>query len=81
MGCRPSDVLSVPAPAGVVASGALQKPAGAESAFNGAKAQLFSAAAGESYSSLLEWSGLLTDEFTFSGFSSTTPLTRTSTHG
>src|ERR1700691_4760685 len=68
MGCRPSDVLSVPAPAGVVSTAALQSQGGAESAFNGAKGQLFNAADGPYYSGLLVWSGLLTDEFTFSGF-------------
>jgi hypothetical protein len=67
-GCRPSDVLSVPAPLGVVASGALQNQTGAESAFNGAKSQLFEAVDG--VFNLVEWSGLLTDEFTFSGFTS-----------
>src|ERR1700691_3520585 len=66
--CRPIDVLSVPAPAGALASSALHNQTGAESAFNGAKGQLFSAADGPSSTGLLTWSGLLTDEFTFSGF-------------
>jgi hypothetical protein len=66
--CRPSDVLSVPAPAGVLASSTLQNQSGAESVFNGAKAQLFSAADGDE-SGLLDYSGWLTDEFIFSGFS------------
>jgi hypothetical protein len=68
VGCRPSDVLSVPAPAGVLASSTLQNQSGAESVFNGAKAQLFSAADGDLVG-LLELSGWLTDEFIFSGFS------------
>jgi hypothetical protein len=69
MGCRPGDVLSVPAPAGVVGGSTLQNQIGAESAFNGAKGQLFNAADGKYNSNgLLMWSGLLTDEFTFSGF-------------
>jgi hypothetical protein len=51
----------------VVASAALQSQAGAESVFNGAKAQLFTAA-DQPFNGLLTWSGLLTDEFTFSGF-------------
>jgi hypothetical protein len=71
--CRPSDVLSVPAPAGVLASSTLQNQTGAEFVFNGAKAQLFSAADGwignGNGGGLLSWTGLLTDEFTFSGFS------------
>ncbi len=65
-GCRPSDVLSVPPPAGVVGSGALQSPSGAESAFNGAKAQLFEGLA--QARGLFEWSGVLTDEFLWSYF-------------
>jgi hypothetical protein len=64
--CRPSDVLSVPAPAGVIASSALQNQSGAEGVFNVAMAQLFSAA--DRSSGLLEQSGWLTDEFRFSGF-------------
>ncbi len=69
MACRPSDVLSVPVPAGVLASSALQNQSGAEGAFNAAKAQLFEAADGNpDRNSLLMWSGLLTDEFTFSQF-------------
>jgi hypothetical protein len=70
--CRPSDVLSVPAPAGVLASPALQSQAGAEAAFNGPKAQLFNALE-TGFSTigggLIAWTGLLTDEFTYSGFS------------
>jgi hypothetical protein len=67
--CRPSDVLSVPAPVGVFASSTLKNQTGAESVFNGAKGQLFYAADGTVSQGLLTWSGLLTDEFTFSGFS------------
>src|ERR1700683_1493571 len=65
-GCRPSDVLSVPPPSGQAASSSLQNRAGAESAFNGAQAQLVGAVDGSF--NLLELSGLLTDEFTFTGF-------------
>ena len=68
-GCRPSDVLSVPASAGVIAGGTLASQDGAESDFRGAKGQLFAAAAGQPYAGLLAWTGLLTDEFTFGGFS------------
>ncbi len=67
--CRPSDVLSVPAPAGVLASGTLQNQSGAESALNAANAQLFYAADAAYGNGLLMWTGLLTDEFIFSGFS------------
>ncbi len=68
--CRPSDVLRVPAPAGVVSSSALQNQGGADGALDAAKVQLFAAADGNfSYGGLLAWNGLLTDEFTFSGFS------------
>ncbi len=81
--CRPHDVLSVPAPAGVLASGALQNQTGAEGAFNAAKAQLFNAADGAPLNvalsgnvgggGLLLWSGLLADEFTFAAFSRIAP--------
>jgi hypothetical protein len=63
-GCRPADVLSVPAPAGVQTVGALQSQTGAEEAFNGAKGQLFNAADGGGNGGLLDWTGMLTDEFT-----------------
>jgi hypothetical protein len=63
--CRPSDVLSVPAPAGVTTSRALASQAGAEAAFTNARFQLFSAVAGEL--NVLTWSELLTDEFVFNG--------------
>jgi hypothetical protein len=63
-GCRPADVLSVPAPAGVQTLGALESQTGAEEAFNGAKGQLFYAADGGGNQGLLDWTGMLTDEFT-----------------
>jgi hypothetical protein len=66
--CRPSDILSVPPPAGVVPSGGLANQSGAENAFAGAKGQLFTALDGAYSGGLLSWSELLTDEFTFSGF-------------
>ncbi len=66
MDCRPSDVLSVPAPNGVVTSGELQNQAGAEGAFNAAKGQLFTAIGGSS--NIIQLGGWLTDEFTYSGF-------------
>jgi starch-binding outer membrane protein, SusD/RagB family len=64
--CRVSDLLSVPPPPGIVANSALTSLDGAESAFTGARALLFQSIAG--VSGLLEWSELLTDEFTWSGF-------------
>ncbi len=67
-GCRPSDVLSVPPPAGVVTSGSLANQSGAEGALAAARAQLFYAADGFYFSGLLSWSGMLADELTFSGF-------------
>ncbi len=67
-GCRPGDVLSVPAPLGVQAGGVLANQAGAESVFNGAKGQFFYAADGPYYVSPLMWTGLLTDELAFSGY-------------
>ncbi len=66
-GCRPSDILRVPAPAGVLPSSAVQSQAGAESVFNGAKAQVFNAVG--SYNGLFAYGGLLTDEFTRGAFS------------
>ena len=66
-GCRPSDVLSVPPPAGVETSGSLASQSGAEGALAGAKAQLFSATDGSN--GIMGLSELLTDEFTFSAFS------------
>ncbi len=68
-GCRPGDVLSVPGPAGVLTTSAVQSQVGAEGAFNAAKANLFAAADGNWHSAnsgLLTWQELLTDEFTFS---------------
>jgi hypothetical protein len=69
-GCRPSDVLSVPAPAGAITSGALQSQAGAENVFAGAKGALFETFAGASSSNIfdnnagfVQWGELLTDEF------------------
>ncbi len=67
LGCRPSDVLKVPAPAGVTASGALQSQAGAESAFNTARYQTFRGLV-DGFQGLLLWTEVLTDEFTWSDF-------------
>ncbi len=66
-GCRPSDVLTVPVPAGVIAGGALSNQAGAESEFVGGRAQLFTGLSANYYG-FLEWSEALTDEFTWSDF-------------
>jgi hypothetical protein len=65
LGCRPSDVLSVPPPIGSIGSTTLQNVAGAESEFLGAMAQLFQAVAGPN--NLLQNSGWLTDEFRWPG--------------
>ncbi len=67
--CRPSDVLSVPPPAGVVGAGILHSQAGAESQFNAGKATLFGAADGGPFQGpgVLYWSELMTDEFLYAG--------------
>jgi hypothetical protein len=66
VGCRPSDVLSVPPPVGVIGSTTLANAAGAESELAGATAQLFVGIAGET--NLVQLSGLLTDEFGWSWY-------------
>lgn len=65
--CRPSDVLSVPPPAGVLGSVVVQSQGGAESVLNGAEGTLFYAVDGYFAHGLLVWSEFLTDEFTSSG--------------
>ncbi|HZS59748.1 MAG TPA: hypothetical protein VFA43_10790 [Gemmatimonadaceae bacterium] len=65
-GCKPSDVLSVPPPAGVIGTGTLENASGAESALNGARARLFGAVAG--WNKLLQWTGVLTDEDTWTAY-------------
>jgi hypothetical protein len=82
VGCRASDLLSVPAPIGVVPSGGLQSQTGAENALNGAKTQVFNGLTGSSQA-LIQWSGLLADEFGWkdfaqSAFSSNVDARRTS---
>jgi hypothetical protein len=67
--CRPSDILSVGPPAGVTAAAGLANQTGAEAVYAGAKFRLFYAVAGDYTSGVLTWTDLLTDEFTFSGFS------------
>jgi hypothetical protein len=71
VGCRPSDILSVPAPSGVVPGTALESQAGAEGAFAVARSQVFVAMVGGGSSiqasGVLQSSELLTDEFKFSG--------------
>ncbi len=67
--CRPSDVLRVPPPAGVIPSSVYQNQAGAEGLFTAGKGQVFHGLAGGMDSKgLLPWSGLLGDEFTWSLF-------------
>lgn len=65
LGCRPRDVLIVDPPAGVQANTPFGSKEGAESAFNGAKALVFSGLAGSAQ--LFRWAGLLSDEFTWTG--------------
>ncbi len=67
-GCKPSDVLSVPAPSGVTSSTTLKSQAGAEAAFKGAKGQLFLANGSIFYGTTM-WSELMSDDYTQSGFS------------
>ncbi|HWZ57422.1 MAG TPA: hypothetical protein VNW46_00500 [Gemmatimonadaceae bacterium] len=62
-GCRPSDVLDVPPPIGVIAGSTLANQSGAESELAGATAQLYQSIA--NYEGLLEVSEVLTDEFTW----------------
>ena len=64
--CRPSDVLNVPPPVGVETSGSLASQAGAEGAFTAAMGALFGATDG--VGGVLGSSELLSDEFTFTGF-------------
>lgn len=61
--CRPSSILDVPPPLGVISSSTLTSPQTAEAAYNGAKGQLFFALTGVSRT--LEWGELLSDEFTY----------------
>ncbi|HWZ58753.1 MAG TPA: hypothetical protein VNW46_07210 [Gemmatimonadaceae bacterium] len=63
LGCRPSDVLSVPPPPGVVSGGSLNTPDGAESIFEAGRYQLFNGLVG--YNNLLMWSETLSDEYTW----------------
>ncbi len=71
LACRPSDVLTVPPPAGVTPSTAYQNQVGAEGLFTDGKAQVVDAVLSGGVSDppgLLQWSGLLGDEFTFTFF-------------
>ncbi len=68
LACRPSDVLSVPPPAGVTPSSAYQNQSGAEALFSDGKAQVFQGVA-ESAIGVLQWSGLLGDEFVWASYS------------
>ncbi|HWZ59229.1 MAG TPA: hypothetical protein VNW46_09655, partial [Gemmatimonadaceae bacterium] len=67
-GCRPSDVLSVPPPIGVIGGTTLHNVGGAETELAGATAQLADGISGSS--GLIELSGLLTDEFGWTWYSS-----------
>ncbi len=65
--CRPGDVLSVPPPAGVTPSSAYQNQSGAEGLLTQGRAQVFDGLV-EGFSGVLQWGGLLGDEFTWSYF-------------
>jgi hypothetical protein len=67
VGCKPSDILSVPPPAGVEASSALQSQSGAEAVFAFAKSDLFVGAFGGG--NVLMWTTMLSDEATYSAYS------------
>jgi hypothetical protein len=64
--CRPSDVLSVPPPTGVIGGTTLTNQAGAEGELTGAMDFLFIGINGSQY--LIELSGLFTDEYEWSEF-------------
>jgi hypothetical protein len=66
VGCKPSDILSVPPPAGLESGAALASQAGAEGALDGAKWKLFVGIAAPQ-NQMLE-SGLLADEYVFAEF-------------
>ncbi len=71
LGCRPSDVLSVPPPAGVSPNTVYQNQVGAEGLFTAGKAQVVEASISGGVvgpAGLLKWSGLLGDEFTYAFF-------------
>jgi hypothetical protein len=66
--CGLGDVLSVPPPSTVVATTELQSQSGAEGMFNAARARLFQSF--DAFSGSGQESSLMTDEFTWSDFSS-----------
>ncbi len=68
VGCRPGDVLSVPPPAGVTPSSVYQNQSGAEGLLAAGKSQVFQGLAGGFNNGLLQWSGLLGDEFRWTYF-------------
>jgi hypothetical protein len=71
LGCKPSDILSVPPPVGVEASSALQSQTGAEAVYAFAKSGLFYGLVGDG--NLLLFSSLLSDEATYSAYNSAGP--------
>jgi starch-binding outer membrane protein, SusD/RagB family len=66
-GCSPSDVLSVPAPTGVLPASSFQSQSGAEQVEDNGIAYLAQGFEQDEYG-VLEWSGLLTDEFYWGDF-------------
>ncbi len=69
--CRPSDVLRVPPPAGVTVSTAYQNQGGAEALAANGRALVFQGFSENNgaVAGVLQWSSLLTDEYTWSNFS------------
>ncbi len=68
-GCRPSDVLTVPPPAGVTPSTVYRNQTGAEGLLATGSTQVFQGLdGGQSSNGVLPWSGLLADEFTWAYF-------------
>ncbi len=65
--CKPSDVLSVPAPTGVLPASSLASQSGAEQVLANGAAYL-SSGFGQYYYGVLEWSGQLADELRWSDF-------------
>jgi len=64
LGCKPSDVLSVPPPTGVLPGSAYQSQSGAEQIEANGAAYL-AAGFSQYQTSVLQWGGLLSDEFQY----------------
>jgi starch-binding outer membrane protein, SusD/RagB family len=66
--CKPSDILSVPPPTGVVTSASYASQGGAELLEDNGFTLLSAAYAQESNGAIIEWTGMLADEFQYSEF-------------